>query len=251
MRRDLDLVVTVLAAILCAVWTAVPWLRIAAGLPLVLVLPGYALSTLIVPDGPRARGKISPALWRSMWTAGLSLAVAVLGGLLLNLTPAGLTRVTWTLSIAGLTVLAAAVSGWRRRRSGARLWRFSRPAPATRLAACYALAAVAIAGGAICLAAASAGWQHHPGFAQLWLVPGRGTAAGARATLGVRSGYAGARMFHVVLRNGSGAVVTWDFSLGAGQTWQQTISAPAGQRLTAELTTGQQATPQAVTITSS
>lgn len=251
MRRDLDLVVTALAAILCAVWTAVPGLRIAAGLPLVLVLPGYALSTLIVPDGPRARGKISPVLWRAMWTAGLSLVVAVLGGLLLNLTPVGLTRVTWAFSIGGLTVLAAAASGWRRRRAGAQPWRLPRPAPVTRLAACYAVAAVAIAGGAIGLAAASAGWQHNHGFAQLWLVPARGSAVGGQATLGVRSGYAGARTFHVVLRNGSGGSVTWDFSLGTGQTWQRTISEPAGQRLTAELTTGQQATPQTVTITSS
>jgi hypothetical protein len=241
MRRDLDLAVTVLAAIGCAVWTAVPWLRVAAGLPLVLVLPGYALSTLIVPDGRGARGKISPVLWRAMWTAGLSLAVAALGGLLLNLTPVGLTRVTWTLSLAGLTVLAAAASGLRRHRSLAHLPHLSRRTPVSRLVACYAVAAVAIAGGAIGLAAASAGWEFsdggsHPpgarGFAQLWLVPAPGTA-----TLGVRSGYAGTRTFHVVLRNGSRAIGTWDLSLGAGQTWRQTLSEPAGQRLTAELTT--------------
>lgn len=248
MRRDLDLAVAALAALACAAWTGVPGLRIGAGLILVLVLPGYALSTLLVPDGPGARGKISSLLWRAMWSAGLSLAAAVLGGLLLNLTPAGLTELTWTISIAGLTVLAAMASAWRRRRSVSHVARVAgRPrwTPATRLIAGYALAAVVIAGSAIGLAAASSGWRDSPGFAQLWLVPGHG------ATLGVRSGYDAAQTFHVVLRNGAKAMGTWDFSLGAGQTWQRTITAPAGQRLTAQLTTGQRAAPQTVTVTSS
>jgi Protein of unknown function (DUF1616) len=267
MRRDLDLAVTALAALACAAWTGVPGLRIATGLLLVLVLPGYALSTLLVPGGPdraggpgRPGGPGGPVLWRAMWTAGLSLAVAVLGGLLLNLIPAGLTRLSWTLSSTGVTVLVAMASAWRRRRSRSELPHASRLprlpclprwTPVTRLVACYALAAGAIAAGAVGLAVASAGWQHSPGFAQLWLVPSRGVATGGQATLGVRSGYAAAQTFHVVLRNGAKAISTWDFSLGTGQSWQRTITAAAGERLTAQLTTGQQATAQTVTITSS
>ncbi|MGH3422436.1 MAG: hypothetical protein ACRDOD_22920, partial [Streptosporangiaceae bacterium] len=90
-----------------------------------------------------------------------------------------------------------------------------------------------------------------PGFAQLWLVPGQNAAGDGQATLGVRSGYGGSRTFHVVLRRGSVAVSSWDFRLGTGQTWQRTLSEPAGQRLTAELTASQRAAPQTVTITSS
>jgi len=245
MRRDIDLVVTAAAAVACACAAFVPGLRVAGGLLLLFVLPGYALSTLIVP----ARGRISPLLWTAMWTAGLSLAVAVLGGLLLNLTPAGLTRVTWAVSLAGFTVVAAGSSIWRRRFGAA--VSVPRWAPVTRLAAGYAVAAVAIGGAAIGLAVASAGWQHSPGFAQLWLVPGQNAAGAGQATLGVRSGYGGSRTFHVVLRRGSVAISSWDFSLGAGQTWQRTLTEPAGQRLTAELTASQQAAPQTVTITSS
>src|SRR5579859_897323 len=76
-----DLVTVAVAAAVCAALAAVPWLRIPAGLLLVLVLPGYAIAALLLPGGPRTRA----VLWRGMWTAGLSFAVAVLGGLLLNL----------------------------------------------------------------------------------------------------------------------------------------------------------------------
>jgi hypothetical protein len=204
-------------------------LRTLAGLPLVLILPGYALSPLIVPSRPPSLG---PLLWRSMWVAGLSLAVTVLGGLLLNLTPPGLTRVTWTISLRSAQERA-----------------IPRTRPGTRIAAGYAAAALAISGTAVGLAIASAGWQHSPGFAQLWLVPARNTPD---ASLGVRSGYSDAETFHLVVRSGLDAVLSWDFTLGSGQTWQRTISAPAGQHVTAQLTvTGQQSAAQTVDITSS
>jgi Protein of unknown function (DUF1616) len=226
-------------------------LRTLAGLPLVLILPGYALSPLIVPSRPPSLG---PLLWRSMWVAGLSLAVTVLGGLLLNLTPPGLTRVTWTISLSAVTLLALAVSAWLRRRPSsqdrsAQERAIPRTRPGTRIAAGYAAAALAISGTAVGLAIASAGWRHSPGFAQLWLVPARNTPD---ASLGVRSGYSDAETFHLVVRSGLDAVLSWDFTLGSGQTWQRTISAPAGQHVTAQLTvTGQQSAAQTVDITSS
>jgi hypothetical protein len=235
-------------------------LRTLAGLPLVLILPGYALSPLIVPSRPP---KLGPLLWRVMWVAGLSLAVTVLGGLLLNLTPAGLTRVTWTISLSAVTLLALAVSAWLRRRPAqeratqeratqeraTQERAIPRTRAGTRIAAGYAAAALAISGTAVGLAIASAGWQHSPGFAQLWMVPARNTAG---ASLGVRSGYSDAETFHLVLRRGPDAVLSWDFTLGSGQTWQRTISAQAGQHVTAQLTvTGQQSAAQTVDITSS
>jgi len=219
-------------------------LRIVAGLPLILVLPGYALSALVLPGRPAA---IGPLLWRAMWVVGLSLAVTVLGGLLLNLTPVGLTRTSWTISLTAVTLLATAVSARRSARDLAVPWTRA----GMRMAAGYAVAAVAISGAAIGLAIASAGWQHSPGFAQLWLVPASSTAGSGRASLGVRSGYSHAQAFHLVLRRGTDAALSWNFTLGSGQTWQHTISAPAGQHVTAQLTvTGQQSAAQTVGITS-
>jgi hypothetical protein len=117
-----------------------------------------------------------------------------------------------------------------------------------RVAAGYAVAALAVAGTAVGLAVASGGWQHSPGFAQLWLVP----AGGSAGSLGVRSSYPRAEVFHLVLRRGSEAALSWDFTLESGQTWRHAISAPAGQHLAAQLTvTGQDSAAQTVAITSS
>lgn len=278
MRRDnIDLAITAAGTALAAAvllltevtganGTAVAVLRVLAGLPLVLVLPGYALSTLLVPADAGRPGRINPLLWRSMWATGLSLAVAVLGGLMLNLTPAGLTRLTWTTSLAAVTMLAVAASAWLRARRSpapapvsvpvpvpASLAIHRRRAPASTVAA-YALAALAVTGTAIGLAVASAGWQHSPGFAQLWLVPAQssatsGGAVSSQATLGVRSGYPHTEAFHLVLRRGAQAIGTWDFTLTAGQTWQRTVLAPAGQHLAAQLTTAGQSGAETVDTT--
>jgi hypothetical protein len=259
MRRDnIDLAATAVAAAACAAGVAIPGIRVVAGVFLVLVLPGYALSTLVVPAGSGWAGHVNPALWRGIWTAGLSLAVTVLGGLLLNLTPVGLTRMTWALSLSALTMLAVAASAWQRHQRSQAVDRApAAPAasgtpPRLRIVVAYGLASLAITATAIGLAVASAGWQHSPGFAQLWRVPARSTVASGEATLGVRSGYQGTERFHLVLRRGAHAIGTWDFSLGAGRSWQRAVTAPAGQRLTAQLTAvGQHAAAETVVITSS
>ena len=179
MRRNTDLAVTAAVTVAAALVTGliggggpgIAWLRVLAGVPLVLVLPGYALTAFCLP-GRSPRG-FSPLLWRGLWTVGLSLAVAVLGGLVLNLTPAGLTRVSWAILLAGVTILALAVTAWLRtsspRTGSPRTGRGWRPTRPTGVAAGYAVAALALAGAATWLAVASGGWQQTPAFAQLWL----------------------------------------------------------------------------------
>ncbi len=255
-----DLMVVTAGAVACAAFAAVPWLRIPSGLLLVLVLPGYAVAALILPDGP-ARTRTRGVLWRGLWTAGLSLAVAVFAGLLLNLTPAGLTRLTWTISLTAIILTAAVASSFRRSRHQSPQTRTKRATPSSRagkwIAAGYAAGAVAFAGAAVGLAMASVGWQHSPGFAQLWLVPARGTTASepnvnGHIALSVRSQYRGAETFHLVLLRGTSPVGTWDFRLDAGQSWVRDVTAAAGQRLTARLTTvGEPSDTRSIAVTSS
>ena len=275
MRRDLaDLAavgaLTIAAAIMLvlsglAAGTVAAVLRVVAGVPLVLVLPGYALSAVALPDRARP-AYISATLWRGMWIAGLSLATAVLGGLLLNLTPAGLTRTGWTAALAGTTLcalIAAAIVRIRRvpaappagpeaatgpERSHrapapAVTWRLPRRSPAT----VYSVAAAVVAGAAIWLGVSSAAGQHPAGFAQLWLVPAaNGTG---RATVGVRNDYPRAEGFRLVLRRRSHTVAAWDLELAAGKAWTAEVAAPAGQQLSAQLVTPhERTTPQMVTL---
>jgi len=190
-----------------------------------------------------------------LWIAGLSLAVIALGGLMLDLTPDGQTRLSWIISMAGAALLALAATVWLRRRRPPSAGATRRITARQRILAGYVLAALAVAGTAIGLAVASVGWQHSPGFAQLWLVPSRIAAArgpaASQATLGVRSGYTDPEAFHLVLRRGTSTIGTWNFTLAGGQSWQQAIATQAGQHLTAQLTTAGQPSVQTVGITSS
>lgn len=192
-------------------------------------------------------------LWRAMWTVGLGLAVVVFTGLLLNLIPAGLTRLTWIISLAAMAGAAALVVMWRTRRLAGSAARPQLPVNihGSRVVVGYIAGAVALAGAAIGLAVASTGWQHSPGLAQLWLVPQHG-AVGTHAALGVLNQYRDAESFRLVLLRGTQPIGTWDFRLDAGQSWQRDVSAPVGQRLTARLSTiGQPSGTQSVAVTSS
>jgi uncharacterized membrane protein len=92
----------------CVLTTLLPTplpVRLVFGLPLVFALPGYALTTALFPWGSFRLSE------RILMTSGLSLVVTVLGGLLLNLTPAGLQASSWAifLSLVTLAALLAAL----------------------------------------------------------------------------------------------------------------------------------------------
>lgn len=255
--------VTVAAAVVLLSGVTVAAPRIASALALALVLPGYALSAVVFPPGSLRSWQPGPWLLRGIWAAGLSLAASVLGGLILNLTPGGLTRTNWAVFLGALTLLAVAVAliqSWRRggvpdpgqaRRPAGRprAPRASRASRARALAigGC-ALGAVVLGIAAIRVAQVSAERHNPSDFAQLWLVPGTSSAA----TLGVRSDYPGEHGFRLVLHRGASVAATWDLALAKGQSWQRTVTDPAGQRLSAELTvTGRRGSPLSVRLTSS
>jgi uncharacterized membrane protein len=141
-------------------------LRVIFGLPLALFVPGYALTTAFLPSLAQAFPN------RLMYAIGLSLAVTILTGLLLNLTSEGLTGVLWT-GVLGSISLAAGVAGllWR--------WRESPDARDTRQrvftlrpthAAMLSVAALLVVS-AITITRSAAVGEAHPGFTQLWLTP--------------------------------------------------------------------------------
>lgn len=80
------------------------------GVLLALALPGYALSAAAF----RMRSVRSAE--RAALTLGISLSVAVLGGLVLDALPGGLETQTWLFLLGGVTVGASVVALWRRTR---------------------------------------------------------------------------------------------------------------------------------------
>lgn len=197
--------------------------RLALTLPLVFFAPGYALtSALFLPRALRTEQTLLLSL-------GLSLALAVGGGFILNLTSMGLRSSTWTVLLAGITLAAAGVALARRARHGAD----GDAAPHFFLDVGQVLS-LGLAGvlvlAALGVARASAEQQSQTGFTQLWLVPSSGDHVNLQ--LGVRSEEPAVTTYRVRLEVGGRVVKEWpSIKLEPNTAWQATTAlSPAPPR---------------------
>lgn len=88
-------------------------LRIVVGLALILLLPGYALVSALLPRGdPDGIGGTE----RVVLAFALSLAVTLLGGIALSASGIGFFQTPLLGLLAGVTLVGTAVAGWRRSR---------------------------------------------------------------------------------------------------------------------------------------
>jgi hypothetical protein len=156
---------------------------------------------------------------------GLVLAVPVLGGIVLYEAHVSLNRVAWSCLLSGLTLVGDAVLVFRssppRRRAKSRThvspWQVS---------AC-GLAAL-IAGSAIWVARAGATNQHYPGFTQLWLV--NKSHSTSIDNLGVSNHEGRTEQYRLVLLRKGHVSAKFEFTIAAGQTWQQNVQINASTR---------------------
>lgn len=219
-RKPADLQVTAAAAVVCALVLLAPVapVRVTAGLALVLVLPGYALTAALLPRRSLRRPELA------LCVLGLSLAAAALGGLLLNF--AGhLSRPAWDTLLTSVTLACCAAAGLRRgggtRRqvpgaAGRRLTK--RNAVALLLTA----ATVAITGLALAMAVQAATFQGSPlalslkplGSRQVRIAVSPGATARTGLSLVVRAGRTRSRLPLP--------------SLSAARTYTETLTVPAG-----------------------
>lgn len=108
LHRPTNLVLAMAGALLLALlvalqWTSIPPVSIVT-LPLVLFLPGYGLSAVLLGNYRVSRAA------RLLWSVGLSIAVAIVGGVLVALTPWGLQTTTWVILLAGVTCSAGGLA---------------------------------------------------------------------------------------------------------------------------------------------
>jgi uncharacterized membrane protein len=141
-------------------------LRLVFGLPMALFAPGYALTTAFLPSLTQAFPN------RLMYAIGLSLAITILTGLLLNLTHDGLTG-TLFMGVLGSISLSAGIIAlirrWQEIRDGDET-----PLPIIRLSASHTAlfaAAALLVFGALAVTRTAVMDEAHPGFTQLWLTP--------------------------------------------------------------------------------
>lgn len=234
MRRQTDLLavaaVSVVAALLSSLLPASNIVKAALGAPMVLFLPGYALSAALLPDG---RAGLAERLAISL---GLSIAVAALGGLVLNLLPRGLTPGAWRVLLLGVTLSAAGYAYWRRQTRqipgpGPLVTKFSmRDATLVASAALLIGLALGLGGLGVGRATISAASDADP-FTQLWMLPGEDapTNSGHQTVrVGLRNNEKGALTYRVTLQGGDNVFVEWpQVTLASGESWQAQATVPA------------------------
>jgi hypothetical protein len=111
-NKNRDLVVVILLALISgglgiSGLHSIAWLSI-FGILLVLVLPGYVYSELLIPNLPFEE--------RLLVSLGLSTVIDGLSGLVMNLTPWGLSSTSWGVWLAIVTLIGASLL-WRRRQA--------------------------------------------------------------------------------------------------------------------------------------
>ena len=226
-RQPSDLIVVSTAAVVCAVltlvMTAVPMLRVIGALPLVLILPGYAITAACFPQRPLGRvEQLSISL-------GLSLAITILLGLVLYWAGISLQTVTWAAALAVTTLVACGIA-WRRRQlaegeiSAPRLSINLGPRDIVLLGL-----AVALGGVAIGIARLPTPSNDVSGYTSLWMVPTSAENTG-NYQLGITNNEFATMLYHLQVTIDGRVVQDWpELQLAPGKTWTSPITLERGQ----------------------
>jgi uncharacterized membrane protein len=215
-------------------------------LPLVLVLPGYALMSALFP---RREFGIPERL---VFSLALSLVIAVLGGLLLNLTPWGLRAGPWAVLLGGITLGACAATFVRRRGqaiSNSGWLRAGNIGLNFRQGLLLGLAGLIVCG-AVAVSIIGAERQPYPGFTQLWILPAGGANPKNAVRLGVSNMESTAMQYRLAVSVDGKVVKEWpSIDLNPHEKWEATLLLPqTGHAGTAKVEAGLYRTDAPATI---
>lgn len=185
---------------------------------LFLALPGYALTLALFP-----RSSLGGAA-RLALGAGLSLAVAALGGLLLDVMPSGLQPRSWGVLLSCVTIGASAVALARHGEPTASGGLRTYVLPDLRQATLFAAALLVM--GSTVVVAYNGALQQHTTFTQLWMVPDRGIGQDA-IRMGVRNMESATVTYGLRLQVGTVTIREWPgIKLNSTEGWETTVELP-------------------------
>jgi uncharacterized membrane protein len=218
-----DLTVASVASVICAAaLLAIPVAggRVPFGVLLCLVLPGYSLTCAIFARRPLAL-PLMVAL-----TVAVSLAVLVLGSVLLQVIPGGLTIDSWAILLAVVVLASCVIAALRRNPSAWRPTLIRLPHGRRFEIALVALGCLAAAA-AIGLARVPLSAPKAQGYTQLWMLPDS-TRHGPGVVVGVGSGEQRPVRYRLHLSTGSHTLVSIRFQLRPGSRIRMPIAVPLG-----------------------
>jgi hypothetical protein len=204
---------------------SMPVVSLVIGLPLLLVAPGFALTSVLFGPAPPPRTECA-----LLSTAG-SLAVLIVGAVLFNALGAPLDEATFAKLALSVTLLAGAGAVLRRWSAPSR-FRLRLPAAASGAAVgCWLLVILAAVACVLILRApyASSGVT---GSSALWALP-HGSGA---VRVGVVSNRTTPTAYRVEARRGGRVIDSYEFRLAPGGRWSRVLASPRSPSAPTELT---------------
>lgn len=211
-------VVAIAATVVALLPDPLPYVRPLLTIPLVLVLPGYALVRAALPR-PLGRAELA------VLSICASLALAAAGGALLGLLGVPLVARTWAVMLGAVTIVGVVIALARREPfEPPDLGGLRRRLPLFQTS--LLVYAVVVAGVAVYASPRSIEEQGVTGYTQLWMLPATADPT-ASVRLGVANGEPAATTYRLELRAGGQVIAEWpQIKLDPGQTWEQTLAAP-------------------------
>lgn len=220
-RQPGDLIMVSILAVVCAAialaMAAVPVVRIIGALPLVVFLPGYAITLACLPR--RSLGRVE----RLLISLGLSVAITILLGLTLYYVGISLQTATWAIALAATTLVFCGIA-WRRRHT------VEGESSSVSLSINLSLRDMVLLGLAVVVSGAAIGIARLPsppnnvsGYTLLWLVPTSDGDTG-NYQLGITSQEFTAVAYHLQVTIDGRVVWDWpELKLAPGETWKSPI----------------------------
>lgn len=216
MRRDLAFVVGLACVGLPAALLPAPvWLRAVLLVPLVLLLPGYALAANLFRPGTVGASE------RLVYSLALSIAVTALGGLLTQIV-FSLGRDVWAVLLCLITICAAvrALLEQPRPDSG----RLRIPWALLPAVIVFALSGVLVAFAIVSADHGLRDAQAKIRFTSFWLLPSKAGATTANLSVGLRS-HEGAPTSYVLRLSREGRpLLTRTLELNTSEEWEGSLS---------------------------
>lgn len=226
--KNLDLIVVMGIAVMNVVWALIPvhitMLGIILAFPLVFVLPGYTLTETLFRKGSLTTSD------RLLFSLGLSVALDVLSGFVLNILPSGLQALSWAEFLGVLAVVFSLLAAYLRRGtllSGIQFPKFRLSLAQSLL---FGLAAV-VALISVFSSIVGAEQQPYPGFTQLWILPAPQTGQGCAVRIGIDSFESNPITYRVIMtmNMNEAQATTWpSIVLASQQEWKQLVPISLG-----------------------
>ncbi len=234
--KNSDVFVVLGIVVLNAVWMLLPYhtwvVGILLALPLVFFIPGYMVIEVL------AYNRVLSVSHRATFSLGLSLAIDILSGFLLNAFPMGLRTQSWVVMLSCLTLVFALIIlylrkddvqvskrvtpvGSQRDRNG-----LSYVSQVGRTGVAFGLAAVLVVL-SFFYATKGIAEQPRPGFTQLWMVPSTQRAQSCIVQVGMHSFENTSVKYHVLMTVNNTQTMSWSaLVLAPDAVWEQSVAIP-------------------------